>query len=312
MAIQHITLRQLEVFREVVREGSVSAAARRLHLTQPTVSIQLRKLSEQLGAVLLEPRGGRLQVTDAGEALFLAAGDMLARLQELEASLQHVREGVRGRLSLGVVTTASYVLPRLLGPFSRDYPDIELVLNAGNRGQILERFRRQADDLYLFSHPPERADVESTPFVRNPLVVIAPPQHPAAGRRKSFPFRDLLDERFLLREPGSGTGMTFGSWLEHSGLQLENVMQVASNEGIYLSVAGGMGLAVISEHVVRSRSEAVAILKVREFPLSGHWYLVRNKQRRVSPVARAFQGYLRDHLTELEPEYAVRDLPAFS
>ncbi|WP_111642521.1 LysR substrate-binding domain-containing protein [Marinimicrobium alkaliphilum] len=304
MALKHLTLRQLEVFQEVVRQGSVSAAARHLHLTQPTVSIQLRKLAESAGAPLLESRDGRFQATEAGQALYLAAGDMLGRLQALGDELQHLQAGTRGQLSLGLVTTANYVLPKILGAFARAYPDVELSLTAGNRGQILERFRRQADDLYIFSHPPEVAEVVATPFLRNPLVMIAPPDHPLAGQSVLEPAA-LTGQRLLVREPGSGTGMALRAWLEQQPVGLTQTLQVASNEGIYSSVAGGLGLAVVSEHILRSRKEPVAVLPVRGFPLAGSWYLVHHKRRPLSPVGQVFYRYLREQLPVLEPDYAL-------
>lgn len=305
MAKSHITFRQLEVFQEVIREGSVSRAAERLYLTQPTVSIQLRKLSTLLGVELIEYRNNQLQPTDEGLMLFAASADILARLKELENGIDQIQIGSRGRLSLAIVTTANYVVPKLLGMFGRMYPEVELSLFTGNRQEIIQRYMRQADDLYVFSQPPADPDVLTLPFLKNPLVVIAPKNHLVTEKRSQTNFEKLSQERFLLRESGSGTGGSFQNWLSRNDHLLNNTLTVASNEGIFLGVASEMGMAVISEHVIRSRKESVVELEVKGFPIEGQWYLARKRQTRLSPVAKVFVEYLREHLESLEPDYAL-------
>lgn len=226
-------------------------------------------------------------------------------MQELRLGLAEASAGSRGHLSLAIVTTANYVMPRLIGQFGRVYPQVELSLFTGNRQEILQRFERNTDDLYIFSHPPASSDAQSLAFLRNPPVVIAPPDYPARNREKAIGFDSLQGERFLLRESGSGTCMSFSNWLIRNGHTLTNRLQVASNEGIFLGVAEGLGLGVISEHVVRCRTEPVRVLPVKSFPLKAQWHLVHKKHQRISSVARVFMDYLRDQLPHLEPEYSL-------
>jgi len=297
MNIRHLSVRQLQVFVAAVRAGNLSATARALHLTQPTVSLQIKRLSEVLGEKLLEQREGILVPTDAGQALHDAARDVLTRLEELSSTLDHVRSGAAGHISIGVVTTAKYVVPRILGAFARLYPHVQITLNIGNRAHVLQRFLQQADDLYLFSHPPTGEHVRATRIIKNPLQIIAPPDHWAAGRA-DLRFEDLLAERFLIREPGSATRMMFEAWLSQEGLALRNTMQIESNEAIRLSVASGLGLSVISEHTLQEGRENFAVLEVEGLPLHSHWYAVQHDGRRLSHAAQRLMQFIGAHLQD--------------
>ena len=297
MDVRHISFRLLQVFVTVVRTGSVSRAAAQLHLTQPTVSLQLKRLAEAVGAPLLEARDGAQRPTFVGEELFRAARDVLNRFEDFGDFVSLAGRGHRGRFSIGVVTTAKYVLPRLLGGFYPLFPDVEVTINVGNRGHVLQRHREGADDLYLFSHPPDGDGTLAARFLANPLVMIAPQGHWAEGRRQ-VTMAELAGERFLFREPGSGTRMVFENWLRERAIRLARIMQVESNEVIRLGVESGLGLAVLSEHTISAGSEALAVLDVTGFPLGSHWYLVCHGNRRLPEAARQFVRYVDSHLAE--------------
>ncbi|QEI11750.1 LysR family transcriptional regulator [Cellvibrio japonicus] len=295
--IRHLTFRLLQVYIAVVRSGSISQAAAQLHLTQPTVSQQIKRLSEAVGEGLLELREGGYQPTFVGRELFNAAQDALSRFEDFNSFLSDATLGTRGHFSLGIVTTAKYVLPRLLSPYAQQYPGVDVTLNIGNRGSVLQRFHNQLDDLYLFSYPPTGDHVISGRLLRNPLVVIAP-RHHWATQRSEVSFAELLDERFLMREPGSATRMLFENWLREQNLQLHKTLQIESNEAIRLSVETGLGLAVLSEHTLTQMGDSVAQLPVKGFPLQGHWYLVRHSHRRLPVAARHFIEFVNTHLGE--------------
>lgn len=304
MDSRRINFRLLQVFRTVVQAGSISQAARQLHLTQPTVSLQLKSLSDIVGEPLLESHREGITMTPAGEYFYQAAGDALGRFDDLELQLQRYRGGETGKLSIGLVTTAKYLVAQLLSSFAEQFPDIEVILNIGNRGTVLQRFAEQADDLYWFSHPPTGADVEAEPLVRNPLQLIAPPNHWAAGKTITFP--ELHGERFLIREPGSATRMLFEAWLSSQGYGLQQTMQIESNEAIRLGVASGLGLAVISEHPLAHGAEHVTTLSMRGFPLQSYWYLVRHRERYESYAAHTFVSHVRERLPQvIEPRWLL-------
>lgn len=287
MNLRHLTFRLLQVYCAVVRTGSISQAASQLHLTQPTVSLQIKRLTEAVGQPLLETREGRFMPTATGKALFNAAEEALARLEGFNDYLQQSALGQIGPFSIAIVTTAKYVLPRLLSPFALQFPAVEARVHIGNRQSILQRFTQQLDDIYVFSHPPTHSPVHSSRFLRNPLVLIAPPHHWAA-QRSHLQLQELMQERFIMREPGSATRMVFEQFLRENNLHLQQSLQMESNEAIRMSVEAGLGLAVLSEHTLAQSSAPVAILKVQGFPLLSHWYWVRHSDKRLSPSAEQF------------------------
>jgi DNA-binding transcriptional LysR family regulator len=308
MNVLHLSFRLLQVYVQVVRLGNMSAAARSLHLTQPTVSLQLKKLSEAVGEQLLDNRQGRMVTTHIGDELYRAACDVLGRFDDFNVFLQEARGGSSGHINIGIVTTAKYVLPPILGAFYRQFPQVGVTLNVGNRAHILERFDKQEDDLYLFSHPPSGPHVLATRILKNPLQLIAPIDHWAA-KLKHLSFADLRHERFLIREPGSATRMMFESWLSSQGADLSNTMQIESNEAIRLSVASGLGLSVISAHTLEQGREKLAILPVDGFPLESNWYLVTRKDRRLSHAAMQLVRFIGEHLHEcIEPAWVAPNI----
>lgn len=306
MDVRQISFRLLQVFVVVVRTGSVTRAAAQLHLTQPTVSLQLKRLADAVGAPLLESRGGVLRPTFVGEELFRAARDVLNRFEDFGDFVSQAGRGHKGRFSIGVVSTAEYVLPRLLGGFYLLFPDVEVVINVGNRDRVLQRHREGADDLYLFSHPPDGDGTLAARFLANPLVMLAPPDHWTAGRRQ-ISMTELTGERFLVREPGSGTRMVFENWLRERGVRLARIMQVESNEVIRLGVESGLGLAVLSEHTLSAGAENLTLVDVAGFPLASYWYLVCHNNRRLPEAARQFVNYIDCHLDECVDERYVRN-----
>ncbi|MEQ8952812.1 MAG: LysR family transcriptional regulator [Gammaproteobacteria bacterium] len=305
MNLRHISFRLLQVYIQVGRSGSISQAARNMHLTQPTVSLQIKKLTDTVGEPLLENREGKLKMTTVGEELYRAACDVIGRFEDFNQTLSEARDGQWGHISLGVVTTAKYVIPRILGGFYRHSPRVEVTLNIGNRAHILDRFANQVDDLYLFSHPPGGQHVRAAPIIRNPLQLIAPHDH-WARKLTSLDFQQLADERFLMREPGSATRMAFETWLSARGHRLQQTLQMESNEAIRLSVASGLGLAVLSAHTLQEGREQLTELPVRGFPLESNWYLVSRRDRRLSQASRGLVNFMAERLTKLiEPEWVV-------
>jgi len=287
----HLTLRQLEIFAVVARHESVSRAAETLHLTQPAVSIQMRNLAEAVGRPLTEPLGRGIRLTQAGRDLFEVCREMAGLWSRFESRLDDVAALRRGRLSVSVVTTAKYFLPKALGRFVQRHPGIEVELEILNREGVLARLRDRLDDLHVMSAPPLEWAIDAHPFMENPLVVIAPRAYSPPAEKLRL--ADLARERFLMREPGSGTRMAIDAQLARERVQLDSRMTVGSNEAIKQAVAGGLGLAIVSRHALSDADlPEIRILDVAGFPIAREWHVVHWHDQQLSAAAQAFREYL--------------------
>jgi DNA-binding transcriptional LysR family regulator len=291
---RHGTLTQLSVFEAVARHASFTRAAEELHFAQPTVSVQMKKLAGAIGLPLFELAGKRVQLTAAGRELHAACADIFLRIAALEERLARLRSGASGSLALAVTTAGGCFAPRLLAKFWRFHPGVEASLAVLNRQQLLRRLAANLDDFYVFSNPPEGAEVVSHPLLPDPVFVYARADHPLAARRR-LEFRALASEPFLLREPGSGTRMVAEQVFAEHGARPPIRMELGSNAAIREAIRGGLGLSILSVHAIGPGSErdGVVALDVAGFPLPRWWHLVYLEGRRRSPVAQAFLDQVR-------------------
>lgn len=295
MSRRHLTFRQLETFTTVARFGSFSRAAEALHLTQPAVSIQIRQIADLVGLPLFEQTGRDIQLTAAGQELLQTARELDDSWSRFESAIDALKGLRKGRLRVALVTTAKYFLPRMLGAFCQRYPDIDIELEVANRARIVERLRANEDDLYIMSFPPEELDVVATPFLDNPLVVVAPAGYPLPAG--ALTLADLRPYPFLMREAGSGTRRAVDRHLAQNGHTLNIKLSLGSNEAIRDLVVSGMGLAILSRHVVgeNPQAEGLRILDVAGFPLQQPWSIVHLRRKVLSLPARAFIDELLEH-----------------
>ncbi|MCQ9378080.1 LysR family transcriptional regulator [Methyloversatilis sp. XJ19-49] len=286
----NITLRQLQVFAKVAETGSFTRASEQLFLTQPAVSQQVRQLTETVGEPLFDTIGRRTFLTPAGEELLSAWKGIQLQWQQFEENLQATRSLHRGTLRLAAVSTAKYFVPRVLGPYCAQHPGIDVKLEVANRDRLIERMQANLDDMYVMTKPPEDMDLTCDSFLDNPLVAIAPASHPLANAGM-LKLQDLAEERFIMREQGSGTRIAIENYLSQQGATLNVRMELGSNEAIKQAVAGGMGLSILSRHTLHRDpllEDEVVILQVEGFPLMSRWQVVRLQQRRLSRAAEAF------------------------
>ncbi len=291
--IRHATFRQLQIFEAVVRLESFSRAAETLHLTQPTVSMQVAKLVETLGHPLFEQIGKRIFLTEAGRVMHGCCKEVFASMETAQMALADMAGLKQGRISISAVTTAEYFIPGMLGEFRTRHPAVEVALQVLNRRQVLERFAENADDLYIMGQPPEELDARATAFLANPLVVVAARGH-ALARKKAISFSRLAQEPMVVREAGSGTRKAMERFFAEAHLDMRIGMELGSNEAIKQAVAGGLGVAVLSAHALRpeGKGRSLAVLDVEGFPLKKQWYLLYPKGKKLTPVAKAFHEYL--------------------
>lgn len=289
----HLTLRQLKAFEAVARHLSYTRAAAELHLTQPAVSMQIKQLEQEIGLPVFEQLGKRIYLTEAGRELYHYTRDIQQRLQELQSVMEDLKGLRRGRLALAVASTANYFAPRLLAAFSKRFEGVTFSLDVTNREALIRHLEANDQDLVIMGRPPKELDVEAIAFMENPLVVIAPPDHPLAGQR-DIPLARLEAESFVLREPGSGTRIAMERFFSERGVRLSAGMELSSNEGIKQSVEAGLGLGIVSRHTLETYLDAQRLveLDVEGFPIMRHWYVVHRRGKRLSPLAQSFKAFM--------------------
>jgi len=289
----HLTLRQLKVFEAVARHLNYTRAAEELHLTQPAVSMQVKQLEESLGVALFEQLGKRIHLTEAGTEVLDYARSITQQLDELEGVLNRMKGLGGGRLRISVATTANYFIPTLLGSFSRRYPDVTVSLDVTNRETLLRQLTENTVDLVVMGQPPSEVDVEAQVFMDNPLVVVAPTDHPLA-KEKKIPLARLQEETFLVREPGSGTRIAMERFFAERSMRLKTGMEVGSNEAIKQSVQAGLGLGLLSRATIEQELalQRLVVLEIAEFPIMRHWFVVHRKGKRLSAAAAAFKQFV--------------------
>ena len=291
--IRHATLRQLQVFEAIVRHGHFTRAAEELFLTQPTVSMQVKKLADSIGLPLFEQAGRNVKPTQVAQELYKACRDIFETLANLEMKVADIKGIKRGRLRLCVVSTAKYIAPELLGEFSQMHQGIEVSLKVTNRDRVLDRIQSNEDDLYIMGQAPtDEVQVDAYAFAPNPLVIMAPRNHHLIGKKR-ISLSTIAQEPLILREPGSGIRDATLRLFSAAGIRPRVAMELGSNEAIKHAIVGGLGLSILSLHTLtlEGKDGPVAVLDVEGFPIHRQWYMVHQKGKELSLVARAFLEY---------------------
>lgn len=285
---RNATLRQLQVFDSIARHKSFSRAAEELNLTQPTVSVQVKKLSEILKAPLFEPDGRRVKLTPSGRALYEAVQVILTQLSRVEQKINYHKGLSGGTVSLSVISTAQYFVPQVIQKFTQMYPDVTVVMRVGNHENLMQRMQENKDDFYLLGQSgksAEELEVSLQELSINPIAFIAHPSHPLVDI--DLELSQLKDEPFLMRESGSGIRHQVESVFKEHQFEPKTKMVLGGNEAIRLGVMQNLGIAAASIPTVLSEIEEgkIALLNVKGFPLMRHWYLSHPKDRTLSLAA---------------------------
>lgn len=289
----HITMRQLQVFEAVARMESFTRAAEELHLSQPAVSMQVSQLERQVGLPLFEQMGKRIFLTGAGNEMRHYARQILGLVAEATKVVDDMKGLRHGILDISVATTANDFAARLIAAFSGAHVELQYRLDVTNRETLLRQLEANEKDLVIMGRPPQGSDLEATPFMENPLVVIAAPGH-SLGTLKQIPLSRLVAETFVLRERASGTRTAIERFFSAQGIGLTSSMEMTSNEAIKQAVRAGLGLGIVSLHTVPLELETgrLRVLDVQDFPILRHWYVVHRRDKRLSTAAQSFKQFV--------------------
>lgn len=289
----HITMRQFQVFEAVARHLSFTRAAEELHLTQPAVSMQVKQLAAIIDMPLFEQLGKKVYLTEVGKTLLKHSRIMLNQLNEIEHEINLLRGIEGGQLRICIASTVNYFATRLLSRFCEVHRGINISLEVINRQELIKRLEANDPDLVLMGKPPEELEVEAVPFMDNPLIVIAPPHHPMAFRKR-IPIQELTGQTFVMRESGSGTRKAMQRIFNENGVATKPGIQVSSNEIVKQSVEAGLGLAVVSRHTVELELELNRLisLDIQNFPVIRKWYIAYRKGKQLSVTAKVFMAFV--------------------
>ncbi|MEA1890219.1 MAG: LysR family transcriptional regulator [Pseudomonadota bacterium] len=289
----HLTLRQIEVFNAVARLQNYTRAAEQLHMSQPAVSMQIKQLENSIGLPLFEQIGKKIRLTHAGKHMYSYGRNMADLLEEADEVFEAIKGVERGALSISVATTASHFATRLLAEFSKQHSGITISLDITNREALRRQLERNERDLVIMGQAPEGMEVTAEPFMDNPLVMIAPAEHPL-GTEKNIPLKHFEDEHFVVRETGSGTRSAIQRFFDLHGVPFNTGIEMSSNEAIKQAVEAGLGLGIVSIHTLELELETgrLVILDVEDFPIIRHWHIVQRSGKRLSPVAQAFKQFV--------------------
>jgi LysR family transcriptional regulator, low CO2-responsive transcriptional regulator len=303
--LRNVTLRQLRALSATISNFSLTGAAQKLGVTQPAISLQLNNLQEIAGLPLLQRAPGGMIPTDAGRALLALEEQITLALSDCGKLIDAVRGATGGRVAIGAVSTAKYFVPAAMGAFARRFPEIELKLVIGNRAEIIQGLRDFSLDGAITGRPPEDMDLERRLIGEHPHVIIAPPNHALAARRR-LPLTSLARESFLVREIGSGTRLLMQRLFEDNGFSAKVRMEMDSNETIKQAVMAGLGIAFISGHTVATEIEQgrLVALEILGLPVVRNWYVVYPRDRHLLPPALALLDFLSNEAAQFLPGYS--------
>lgn len=290
----HPSFRQLRVFVEVARLGSMARAAEQLHLTPPAVSMQVKELETQVGLPLFDRAGRQVTLTTAGEYFAVYAKRLLATLKEAGDAMDRLRHLERGVVNVGMVSTAKYFVPQLLTRFREAHPAVELKLHVGHNREHLTALLRQGElDVAIMGRPPRELATRAEPFGAHPHGFVAPLAHPLL-RLDRPPLSALAEQPLIAREAASGTRALMDRLFADARETPRIAMEMPSNESIKQAVIAGMGLAFLSLHTVQleRRYGLLAVLPVQGTPVVRTWNVVHMAARVLSPAAEALRYFV--------------------
>lgn len=302
----------LNVFVEAALAQNFSVASRRLYLSQPAVSLQIRNLEKYLGMELFERNGRRVTLTDAGRLLLPQAQGILRQLKQIEETMRGLQGLVIGELSIACSTTVGkYILARLVAGFRQHHPEVRVTVNVMSRRAAVEWLLSNWAEIAVVSTHLQHSELEFQPFLEDHVVLIVPANHPWADRDSVRP-QELLDTPFIQRETAAGTYQVVADGLAAHGFdisQLRTVLTLANAEAIEMSVEAGIGAAFVSR---LAAERGLALGRVVEVPVQGMTltrtiYIVRHQRRPAAQVQRVFWDFALDPANQ-----AIRQIPSVS
>ncbi len=297
----------LQVFIAAADLENFSAAAQELHLSQPAITQRIRSLEKQLGVKLFERQGRRVHLSEAGAYLLPLAKDLLRRSKRTEEMMQSLRGEVVGHLTIGCsTTTGKYLLPPLMARFCDRYSGVQATVRVGSRNRVLELLAAGQVHLAFTSALTPRREIRYRKFIQDQVVLIAPSNHPWAQYESVSP-EALLQERLVLREPGSGTYQAMEASLARHDIsvdELQTIITVGNSEAIIMAVEEGIGVGFVPKLAAQRclRLGNIHMLTLTDAPMAYTIWMAENTMQPATAAQLHFLKLLKEegYLSEEE------------
>ncbi|MFK7785322.1 MAG: LysR substrate-binding domain-containing protein [Crocinitomicaceae bacterium] len=286
------TLHQLRIFLKVVEFESITKASKHLYLTQPAVSIQLKKLQEQFEIPLTEVIGRKLFITDFGQEIAVRSRRILEETEGIRYVVDQYKGKLSGKIKISVVSTGKYVIPYFLKPFIDQYPGVEISINVSNRNQVVQGLYDNDSDFSLLSIMPEGINVQNIPLMENILVLVGSSQATEDIKR----LKDLEKVTLLYREDGSATRKKMEDYLAENKVKVSKSMGLVSNEAVKQAVNAGLGYSIMPLIGLQSSliNNSIKIVPLKGLPLVTEWNLIYSNDKRLTPAQQALVDFIKE------------------
>jgi DNA-binding transcriptional LysR family regulator len=288
------TLHQLQVFLKITEKESITKAAEELFLTQPAVSIQLRKFQDQFEIPLTEVVGRKLYVTDFGKGIVIAAKKILEEVKNMNYKTRAYQGKLSGILKISVVSTGKYIIPYFLSDFMEQSQGVDLRLDVTNKTQVVQSLEKNSVDFSLVSVLPKELQVEKVQLMENQLYLVG--NTLKKFEQKVYDNTIFKDLPLIYREQGSGTRVTMEKYIKNNNIPVKKMMELTSNEAVKQAVIAGLGFSIMPLIGIRNelRTGCLQIIPVKGFPIKSNWYLIWLKNKKFSLPAVAFLNHVKD------------------
>jgi len=299
-----MNIHQVHIFNIAAKTLSITKTAKKMHLSQPSVSIQIKDLEDSLNVRLFERINRRITLTDAGKVFFAYSEKLLNLIDEVNAVMNEFSSGDVGKLVLGTSSTVGvYVLPKYLGCFKEMFPKVEISLNILNRQEALEQCVSGEIDFAFLQDPPKHPDLQIEFFMKDELVIVCSPRHRWADKEHlTIKMLTSEPEQIILREEGSGTRGLIEYVLKRYGIERNVTMELSSSEGIKRAVEANLGVAVLSKNVIKTElmNKTLIALDIRDLNTKREFYIVHNKKRKFMPMMEKFYEFILEKRSDID------------
>jgi len=295
------TLHQLKIFVKVTELQSITRAAEELYLTQPAISIQLKKLQDQFDLPLTEVIGRQLFITDFGKEIAKRSRKILDEVDGIKYTVDQYKGLLTGKIKISIVSTAKYALPYFLKPFMDLHPGIDISIDVSNKEKVVESLVKNETDFAMVSLLPENIKMNTVELMENRLYLVSSENANVDIKEP----KDLEKVTLLFREKGSATRRAMEHFLESHDIKIGKSIQLVSNEAIKQAIIAGIGASVVPLIGLRLalESKEIKIFPLKDLPVVTNWYLASLQDKKLTPAQMALVKYIEDNKANIVNEH---------